>query len=180
MELQPANVPGELFLGGDGLAWGYLNRPGQTAERFVPNPFGESGLRLYRSGDASRISMEGVIEIVGRMDQQVKLRGFRIEPGEIEYALGAVQGVKNALVRVTERGTERFLTAWIQPEGEPLEPAELQSALRGRLPEYMIPSAWVMVDQFPLTLNGKVDVKALPEPDHHDQKAERVPPSTPT
>ncbi|MFE7559171.1 amino acid adenylation domain-containing protein [Kitasatospora sp. NPDC057500] len=165
----PVGVPGELYIGGRGLARGYLNRPELTAERFVPDPFGpDPAARLYRTGDLARFREDGAVEFLGRLDHQVKLRGLRIEPGEIEAALTAHPGVREAVVTARERraGDVRLvahLTA--AGGGEPPGTAELAAHLRGRLPEYMVPGAFAVLDALPLTPSGKVDRAALPEPD---------------
>ncbi|MEA2693436.1 MAG: hypothetical protein QOJ16_2823, partial [Acidobacteriota bacterium] len=160
----PAVVPGELYVGGDGLARGYLGRPDLTAERFVPHPFGGAGERLYRTGDLVRWSRSGAIEFVGRIDIQVKIRGFRIEPGEIETALGRHPAVEQAVVVVLgEAGGDRRLAAYVVArEGEePLSGPALRAFLGERLPAYMIPAAFVLLAALPLTPNGKVDRRAL-------------------
>ncbi|HEV2862459.1 MAG TPA: amino acid adenylation domain-containing protein [Pyrinomonadaceae bacterium] len=167
--LQPApvGVPGELFIGGRGVARGYLNRPALTAERFVPHPYGDAGERLYRTGDRARVSETGEIEYLGRFDQQVKVRGYRIELGEIEAALSRLDGVKEAAVVVREdEGGGRRLVAYLVAEAGARAGAErLRDALRESLPEYMMPSAFVLMEELPRTPSGKVDRTALPAPD---------------
>ncbi|MDQ3744993.1 MAG: amino acid adenylation domain-containing protein, partial [Acidobacteriota bacterium] len=163
----PLGVPGELYVGGAGLARGYLGRPELTAERFVPDPFcGLEGARLYKTGDLVRRLARGEIEYIGRLDQQVKLRGFRIELGEIESALSLQASVKEALVlvREDEPGDRRLVAYVLAQAGESIEPAHLRSALREHLPDYMIPQSFVALDGWPLTPNGKVDREALPAP----------------
>jgi amino acid adenylation domain-containing protein len=160
----PAGVPGELYLGGEGLARGYLGRPELTAERFLPDPFGSTpGARLYRTGDLSRWRPNGELDFLGRMDHQVKVRGFRIELGEIEAALTALPGVREAVALALDDGaSDRRLVAFLVPEtgGEP--PAEeLSDGLRRTLPEHMIPSLFVFLEKLPLSPNGKVDRRAL-------------------
>jgi acyl carrier protein len=162
----PVGVPGELLLGGEGLAHGYLGRPELTAERFVPDPFGPAGGRLYRTGDLVRLRPSGEIEFLGRIDQQVKLRGFRIELGEIEAALNGLPGVATSAVMVREETGEKRLVAYVvgAPDASPA-PNELREGLRGRLPEYMVPAVFVFLDALPLTPNGKVNRRALPAPE---------------
>ena len=164
----PIGVLGELYLGGDGLARGYLNRPELTAEKFVPHPFSsEPGARLYRTGDIVRYRPDGVLDFIGRNDHQVKVRGFRVEPGEIEVVLAGHPNVRECVVSVAaEPNGDKRLIAHIAPKASP-EPAveELRDYLRTRLPEYMIPSAFLFVRDIPLNANGKLDRAALPAPD---------------
>jgi len=174
--------PGELCLGGDGLARGYLRRPAMTAERFVPDHVsGRPGARLYRTGDRVRRLEDGAIEFLGRIDQQVKVRGFRIEPGEIEMALRALPGVREAAVIVRVDGGEKRLVAYVVPaDGPAPAPAELRDALAGRLPDYMVPTAFVALPAIPLTPNGKTDHRALPAPDAAAHGDGYAPPRTET
>ncbi|HEV2844207.1 MAG TPA: condensation domain-containing protein, partial [Thermoanaerobaculia bacterium] len=158
--LAPAGVPGELLIGGAGLARGYLDRPELTAERFVPDPFGGAGSRLYRTGDLARFRADGRLECLGRIDHQVKVRGFRIELGEVEVALESHPGVAQAVVMASP--DFQTLTAWIVPrQTAAVTPAELRAFLLTRLPEYMAPSGFVLLEALPLTPNGKVDRRAL-------------------
>ena len=174
----PVGVAGQLHLGGVQVARGYLNRPGLTAGAFVPDPFGEPGGRLYATGDLARWRTDGTLEFLGRIDDQVKLRGLRIELGEIAAVLREQPGVGSAAVVV--RGAtpaEQRLVAYLT--GEAPDPAELRAALKRRLPEYMVPSAFVTLDALPLSANGKLDTAALPAPSSGVAPAQRRPPVTP-
>ena len=162
----PQGVAGELYLGGGGLARGYLNRGGLTAERFVADPFDEKGGRLYRTGDLARWRADGQIEYLGRLDHQVKMRGFRIELGEIEAQLLLQPEVREAVVVAGEGPSGARLVAYVSPQaGASIDNAALREALGKALPDYMIPSAIVVLERLPLNPNGKVDRKALPEPE---------------
>jgi acyl-coenzyme A synthetase/AMP-(fatty) acid ligase len=160
--------PGEIYVGGAGVARGYLNRPELTAQKFIPDPFaGDTDKRLYRSGDLGRHLPNGDLEYLGRIDQQVKIRGFRIELGEIAATLNLDSGIRESVVVVTEiTPGEKALVAYVvkRPDAAVQLPA-LRHMLRQRLPEYMIPAAFVFIDSLPLTVNGKLDVKALPAVD---------------
>jgi amino acid adenylation domain-containing protein len=180
----PIGIPGELYISGEGLSRGYLNRPDLTAERFFPNPFSQSrGKRLYRTGDRARYRDTGNIEWFGRLDHQVKLRGFRIELGEIEKMLMTHPAVQNAVVLCREdTPNEKQLVAYVIPAtGASLEPAILRTYLQTKLPDYMLPAAFVLLDTLPLTPNGKVDRRTLPLPDqtHRAQATASVSPRMP-
>jgi amino acid adenylation domain-containing protein len=173
----PAGLPGELYAGGAGVARGYLNRPDLTAERFVPDPFGtQPGARLYRTGDLVRRLPDGRIEFLGRRDNQVKIRGHRIEPGEIEAAIAAHEAVAEVAVvarplREDDPGAGNQLVAYVAPRaGQSVSGARLHDFLRPRLPEYMLPAHTVTLEALPLTPNGKLDRRALPAPDLADDE----------
>jgi amino acid adenylation domain-containing protein len=172
LEPVPLGVKGELYLGGAGLARGYWQQPGLTAERFVPNPYGESGTRLYRTGDLVRYLADGELEFLGRIDSQVKLRGFRIELGEIEAVLRAHEQVREALVQVRDLESGKQLVAYVVANTTEHAVTQLRGYLRERLPEYMVPAAFVRLEAMPLTPNGKVDRRALPDPDTRETPAE--------
>ena len=157
----PIGVPGELYIGGDGLARGYFNQPSLTAEKFIPDPFTESGARLYRSGDLARYLSDGTMEFLGRIDHQVKIRGFRIEPSEIQTVLTEHPAVEQSVVLVRSDGEgEKTLLAYVVAE-QTVSVSELRAYLQARLPEYMIPTAFIMLSAIPLTPHGKVDRSAL-------------------
>jgi amino acid adenylation domain-containing protein len=171
----PIGIPGELYIGGDGLARGYLTHPELTAERFLPNPFSNHpGARLYKTGDLARYLPDGNIEFLGRLDHQVKVRGFRIEVGEIEMVLGQHPGVQETVVVARTDGSgDRYLVAYIvpTPEWKPTS-SELRHFLKEKLPDYLIPSIFVILQALPLTPNGKVDRQALPAPDQFPPERE--------
>ncbi|MTK02389.1 non-ribosomal peptide synthetase [Micromonospora sp. CP22] len=173
----PVGVPGELYLGGDRLARGYLGRGDLTAERFVPDPYGPPGARLYRTGDLGRWRSDGNLVFLGRRDHQVKIRGYRVELGEIEAALRDCPGVAQAAVLLR---ADR-LVAYLEPlPGETVwEPARLRRHLADRLPEHMLPSRWVHLDRLPLQAHGKVDRRALPDPTDEPPTGARVAPDGP-
>ena len=178
----PIGVRGELFAGGDGLACGYLNDPKLTAEKFIPNPF-RPGSLLYRTGDFARYRSDGNIEFLGRIDNQVKIRGYRIELGEIESVLKLHPAVREAVVVVREDVPgDRRLVAYVAPASAAAQAGELRGFLKERLPAYMLPSAFVFIDAFPLTPNGKLDRKALPPPEARSLELDDsyVAPRTPT
>ncbi len=176
----PVGVAGELHIGGDGLAVGYHNLPELTAERFILNPFRRgTGERLYKTGDLCRFLSDGDIEYLGRMDHQVKLRGFRIELGEIEAVLRECAGVKEAVVVLREEeGKEKRLVAYVVGEGMTVE--GMREELRRKLPEYMMPAAYQVLERLPLTANGKVDRKGLPKPEYGTSGIEYIGPRNPT
>jgi amino acid adenylation domain-containing protein len=185
MQPVPTGAPGELWIGGDGVSLGYLNRPELTRERFVDDPFRRSpGAKLYRTGDLARWRPDGNLEALGRTDFQVKVRGYRIELGEIESLLARHDGVAQAAVvaRPGPGGENRLVGYVVGRSGEAPSSAELRKMLRRELPDYMIPSIFVVLDAFPLTPNGKVDRRALPDPEdlHGEPAVASVPPRTPT
>ena len=164
-----AGCIGELYVGREGLARGYLNRADLSATRFIPDPFGAAGARLYRSGDLARWRADGVIEYVGRMDHQVKIRGFRIELGEIQARLQALAQVREAVVLAHDGPSGTQLVAYVVPAQPVQEQAAwretLKAGLREDLPEYMVPAHLLLLERMPLTANGKLDRRALPAPD---------------
>jgi amino acid adenylation domain-containing protein/non-ribosomal peptide synthase protein (TIGR01720 family) len=173
MEVVPVGVAGEMWVGGAGLARGYLRRADLTAERFVPHPYAlRAGERLYRTGDVGRRLDDGELEYLGRADEQLKVRGFRIEPGEIEAALRQHESVEQARVLARDGGgAEKRLVGYVKRKiGMEVSRAELREHLRARLPEYMLPAAFVVLDDFPLTANGKLNLRALAETDDPPQE----------
>ncbi|HVN80284.1 MAG TPA: amino acid adenylation domain-containing protein, partial [Terriglobia bacterium] len=180
----PVGIKGELYIGGSGLARGYLNHPDLTAEKFIPNPFGEQGgTRLYKTGDLARYLVDGNIEFLGRADKQVKLRGYRIELGEVETMLAGLPNVRESVVTVDDRElAEKCLVAYVVPErGQAPTSGELRRLLKEKLPEYMVPTTFFFLDALPLTPNGKVDRRALPRPQPKPElESSPAAPSTPT
>ncbi|NPU92067.1 MAG: non-ribosomal peptide synthase/polyketide synthase [Gammaproteobacteria bacterium] len=175
----PEGVAGELHIGGDGVGQGYLNRPELSAEKFITDPFNPvPGARMYKSGDLARFLVDGTIEYLGRIDQQVKIRGFRVELGEIESALAALPQVREAVVVIREdRPGDKRLVAYLVAAGTQLDLADLRVALKQRLPDYMMPNHFQVLDALPLTGNGKIDRKALPKPDWDEAQEAIEPPS---
>lgn len=181
LELVPRGVVGELYVGGTGVGRGYAGQPGLTAERFLPNPFGNPGERLYRTGDLARWNDEGVLEYAGRADFQVKIRGQRIEPGEIESCLLAIGGIRQAVVTAQSTPHGVQLVGYLVPERTPedhsvLDTDAVKARLAAELPATMVPTHFLMLDQLPLNANGKLDRKRLPKPQVQEQQVE--PPET--
>jgi amino acid adenylation domain-containing protein len=171
LEPVPPKVTGELYIGGVAVALGYHNLPKESAERFVKSPFPDKIERLYRTGDVCRYDNNGILEFVGRADQQIKLRGFRIEPAEVEAALKATRGVKNAVVakrRSRERGEDQLVAYLVLEETAKVTNAELRDQLGDKLPTYMIPTHFVRMAEFPLTGSGKIARRALPDPQEQE------------
>ena len=176
MQLTPIGVAGELYIGGEGVTNGYLQRPALTAERFIPDPFSTAaGKRLYKTGDLARYLSDGTIEFLGRLDAQVKIRGFRIELGEIESVLRRHSAVREAIVAVRrETGDDRLVAYLVLEPGQKAGASELRRFLQAHLPEYMLPASFVFLSRLPLTPSGKVDRRALPEPEHLRPELESI------
>lgn len=179
LRLLPIGVPGELCIGGDGVASGYLAQPEQTQERFLPDPFaGDSAARLYRTGDRVRALADGNLEFLGRIDDQVKIRGYRVEPGEIQSVLGTHPAVRQCAVVARSSGDDHELVAYVVPQGD-VSSDELRAFLAESLPAYMVPAKFVSLSALPLTASGKIDRRALPDPAEFELTAEYVAPRTP-
>jgi hypothetical protein len=162
----PVGVPGDLYIGGDGVTRGYHDRPDLSAERFIPDPYRGEGARMYWTGDLGSFQPDGTIAFLGRVDHQVKIRGYRIELGEIEARLERHDAVRAAVVTLHEsRPGDQRLVAYVVPSGDAPDAATLRDELRQTLPEYMVPSRFVTIDRVPLTPNGKIDRNALPSPE---------------
>jgi acyl carrier protein len=180
MRVAPMGVAGELYIGGAGVAAGYLNDPDLTAARFVPDQFSdEPGLRLYRTGDMARVLPDGNIEFLGRSDLQIKIRGYRVEPGEIEAVLSQHPLVSQAVVVFRgDEGRERLIAYVMSLHLRPANSDEVRQYLKQRLPDHMVPSAIVVLRSFPTTVNGKVDRGALPHPEEIEKDRVMVAPQT--
>ncbi|WP_416904092.1 amino acid adenylation domain-containing protein [Micromonospora echinospora] len=176
----PVGLPGEVYVGGTAPARGYLGRPAETAVRFVPDPYGPPGARLYRTGDLARHRADGTLEFLGRTDRQVKIRGYRIEIGEVEAACAALPGVRRAAVVVDHAATGSRLVAYLVGDADAPDGAAARAALRRRMPEHLIPAAFVRVPELPTNRHGKLDLAALPAPADATDRPAHEPPATPT
>ena len=181
MELLPPGIAGELFIAGDGLARGYINQPALTAEKFLPHPFSsQPGERLYRTGDLVRYGTDGMIDFIGRVDNQIKIRGFRVELGEIESVLRQHPEVNEVAVAVRGTGDSKRLVAFVtHRQGHEIRSAELKQLLQSRLPEFMVPSSIMVLDEIPLKINGKIDYEALAAIEERNGDRPYTPPQTP-
>ncbi|PWK14434.1 non-ribosomal peptide synthetase/type I polyketide synthase [Tumebacillus permanentifrigoris] len=177
----PLGVAGEVHIAGVGLAMGYLGRPDLTAERFIPNPFGLSGERMYKTGDLARWLPDGRLEFLGRLDHQVKIRGFRIELGELESVIAEYAGIREALVvaRREANGDQRLVAYAITHDAAAVTVADVRAYVQSKLPDFMVPAAFVFLDAWPLTPNGKIDRRALPSPPDRTTAASTVLPQNP-
>jgi amino acid adenylation domain-containing protein len=174
----PEGTVGDLYIAGGRLARGYYLRPGRTAERYVPDTFGGSGQRMYRTGDQVRLTPDGLIDFVGRAGDQVKIRGFRVAVAEVETALATYPGVSHAVVVASDaRDGDKRLIGYVVAASGDIDVAALRAHVRQALPEYMVPAAFVMISELPLTPNGKLDRRALPEPDIESEVSYRAPES---
>jgi hypothetical protein len=177
LRLVPPGTAGEIYVGGPGLARGYVAQPALTAERFVADPYGPPGARLYRTGDQGRWRPGGILEFAGRNDSQVKIRGYRIEPAEVEAALASHPGVAQAAVTArADRSGERSLAGYLVPAGTGLDPNQVRAHAAVTLPSYALPATLTVLDHLPLTANGKLDRAALPDP---EVQADDTPPRNP-
>jgi len=183
LEPVPIGVAGELYIGGAGVASGYLDQPALTAERFLSDPFGDDpDARMYRTGDLVRYRLDGNVEFLGRSDDQVKIRGYRVELGEVEAVLARHDSVKNAIVLArADEGGDKRLVAYVVGHGAACDPGALRTYLKSQLPDYMVPAAIIAIPRIPLNANGKVDRQALPVPEEAvSAKEENAGPRTPT
>ncbi len=177
LNLLPVGIPGELHIGGIGLSRGYLRRDELSENKFIPNPFGEG--KLYKTGDLARYLLNGEIEFLGRLDDQVKIRGFRIELGEIKNSLSQHDQIRETLVIAYEDLVEKRLVAYfVSRADDAISNQDLREFLGQKLPSYMIPSAFLQIEKFPLTTSGKIDRRALPKPSFEQINTEFVPPRT--
>jgi aryl carrier-like protein len=175
LQPQPLGVPGELLIGGDGLARGYFKRDALTAEKFIADPFRQNGARMYRTGDLVRRLPNGSLDFLGRLDHQVKIRGFRVELGEIEAVLMKHSAIREAVVIVhEERGNKNLAAYYTSSDGKPTDSGELRAFLSASLPVYMTPAFFVHLDEIPRTANGKLNRNALPKVDAEQSNVRRT------